>query len=89
MTQHSKENGNNVTTKIFDEKTDKRIHEHLSNEKDEISEDDIRNIRTTIEEGEEVHQDPENPIIENPEHKKIKDDLNPNVDNSSWDILDS
>ena len=34
--------------KFVDEGTYKRYQEHLNNEKDEISEDDIRNVKTDV-----------------------------------------
>lgn len=37
-----------------DVQTKKRIHEHLSNENDRISEEDINNVKTNIAEGEGV-----------------------------------
>lgn len=89
MAQPESDQEYNEAPKPFDEQTDRRIHEHLSNKNDVISEDDIRNIKTNIEENKEPHQDPENPIIENPEEKNLKDDRDPDVDTASWGILES
>ena len=38
----------NEPARVIDEHTEQRIREHLSNKNDVISEDDIRNIVTTI-----------------------------------------
>ena len=76
-------------SKPFDAQTDRRIHEHLSNEHDVISEDDIRNIKTSIEGAEDESEDPKTPIVEYTGDSKLKDDLNPHIDNDSWDILDA
>ncbi|CAN5273168.1 hypothetical protein BH11BAC5_BH11BAC5_21690 [soil metagenome] len=34
--------------RFTDVQTDKRNHEHLRNEKDEITEEDIRNVKTNV-----------------------------------------
>ena len=70
-------NGNEK--RFTDEVTDKRIHELLSNEKDDVTEDDIKNIRTDVEIREE-HVPNEN--------EKIKDDTDPEIDNTSWNVLE-
>ncbi len=79
----------NESLKPFDEQTDRRIHEHLSNEHDVISEDDIRNIKTSIEGSGPINGDPDAPTIKNIKGKKLKNDLDPELDNDSWGILDS
>ncbi|MFT3910776.1 MAG: hypothetical protein QM737_15270 [Ferruginibacter sp.] len=71
-----------------DEQTDKRIHEHLSNEKDEISEDDIRNVKTDqIIENNDDESMPDKLIGDDLEIQKVKDNEDPEID-SSWDILE-
>ena len=79
-----------------DQSTDKRIHEHLSNEKDIISEDDIRNVKTdeTIlipnddnESAEYLESNAEQKPATDDDHYKIKD--NESDIESSWNILDS
>ncbi len=78
--------------KKFDEGTDKRIHEHLSDEDDQISEDDIRNVRTDIEDVDVPEEETELPIADdtdNTDELETKDNLDPDVDTSSWEVLGS
>lgn len=71
---------------IKDEQTDKRIHEHLSNEEDEITEDDIRNIVTEmpVSREEELAKEDE---LQADEDDVIKDDEDPRIENDSWNVL--
>jgi len=79
---------------FIDEHTDKRIHEHLSNEKDSISEEDIRNVKTGVDaEPEEDITTTGKPEIvnegtEKPGEEIIKDNSDPEID-TSWNILES
>ena len=58
---------------FFDEQTDKRNHEHLLNEKDEITEEDIRHIITdVVAENNETNPDPDRFDVDD---KLIGDDL--------------
>lgn len=74
--------------KFIDQQTDKRVHEILSNEKDEVTESDINNVKTDVTEnvpltpGEKVPG--KNPLKNN----KLEDDTDPEVDNSSWNVLE-
>lgn len=43
-----KEPTENQSATLVDANTDKRIHEHLTNPTDVITEDDIKNVLTTI-----------------------------------------
>ncbi len=71
-----------------DEQTDKRIHEHLSNEKDEITEDDIKNVKTDVIAGDNDNEStPDKLIGDDLEMQKVKDNDDPEID-SSWDILE-
>ena len=68
----------NAGTKVFkDEQKEKRIREHLTNEKDEISEEDIRNVRTDIEVIDGNHT-----VIDIPGNT-----LHHNID-TSWNIME-
>ncbi|MEO5893493.1 MAG: hypothetical protein ABIQ31_24785 [Ferruginibacter sp.] len=40
--------------KFNDDQTDKRIHEHLANENDSISEEDINNVKTDVADKENI-----------------------------------
>ncbi len=65
--------------KKFDPGTDKRIHEILNNESDSVSEEDINNIRTDVgNQGENSTSGIED----------IKDDEDPEIDNTSWNVLE-
>jgi len=78
----------NQSLPIKDEQTDKRMHEHLSNENDEITEDDIRNIITDmpVTQAEEVAKEEE---LEANEDDVVKDDTDPQIENDSWNVLGS
>ena len=91
MAEHpeNKNSDEQETTPIFDKDTDRRIHEHLSNQNDQISEDDIRNVRTSMEEGIGPVVPPETPIIPDPKNTELKDDRDPDVDTASWGVLES
>ena len=71
---------------IKDEQTDKRIHEHLRNEDDEITEDDIRNIVTEmpVSREEELAKEEE---LQADEKDVVKDDADPRIENDSWNVL--
>lgn len=89
MTLPDSNTESNESLKPFDEQTDRRIHEHLSNEHDVISEDDIRNIKTSIEDGGPINEDRDTSTKKNTKQSKLHNDLDPEVDNDSWGILDS
>ena len=77
--------------KFADEKTESKIHRHLTDEKDEISDDDIKEVRTDIGVPSVPSQgfsEKELKKAEKEEEQKTKDDDdNPII--SSWNILDS
>ncbi len=89
----------NRKRRFKDEQTDKRIHEHLVNEGDSISEKDIENVRT--DEGITVANEKEEPIplpepadvdkgesIEVEKEKVIKSNSDPGIE-TPWNILDA
>lgn len=45
--------------RFTDVQTDKRNHEHLRNEKDEITEEDIRNVKTDVSSASEKRKEKE------------------------------
>ena len=69
--------------KFIDQQTDRRVHELLLNEKDEVTEQDINNIKTDVTEDEGMVTT-EVPLMK----AKIKDDSDPETDNSSWNVLE-
>ncbi len=84
--------------KPFDERTGKRMQEHIKDEKDEITEADIRNIKT----GDDVDEsatDMPAAIVEEGKTEEdvegistddtIKDDSDPKDLNTSWGVLGS
>jgi hypothetical protein len=79
--------------RFTDQHTDDRIHEHLNNLHDEITEEDIRNVRTDI--GVDAAPVAEKePLIEKkeeelPQKEEVKDNTDPDVDTSSWNVLES
>ena len=75
--------------KFKDERTDKRVHEILSNENTTVSEQDISNIITdsAITEHDSA-KDTENKDQKKAADRKIRNDDDPEIDNDSWNILD-
>ena len=89
--------------RFMDEKTNKRIHEHLTNENDHVTEQDIRNVKIGIDDSIDENT-PETPgeVSENskgsgkspeeekksPEEEKLKDNSDPEIE-SSWEVLES
>ncbi len=81
-----------------DERTAKKIHEHLVNEEDKISEEDISNIKTDFTGTADITgNETSNPGTESKEEKeeeemmedeKIRDNTDPGVE-SAWNILES
>jgi hypothetical protein len=80
-----------------DERTEKKIQEHLTNENDIITEEDIANAPTGIAEGNELPRYDDLPTSEKElskeeeeeemlEKKKIKDNEDPGVE-TSWNVL--
>jgi hypothetical protein len=74
---------------FFDEETDKRNHEHLLNEKDEITEEDIRHVRTDISgQGNETDFNPDRFDLDDKligddlELRKASEDSDPEIDSS-------
>ena len=75
--------------KFKDERTDKKVHEILSNENATVSEQDISNIITDsaiIEHN--SAKDHENRAQKMTNDKKLRDDEDPEIDNDSWNILE-
>lgn len=81
----------------IDERTEKKIQEHLTNEHDVITEEDIANAPTGIVEGKELAdpgdlpEDKKEELEEEEEilrEKKIKKNDDPGVD-TSWNVLGS
>lgn len=88
-----------IKAMYYDELTQKKIHEHLNNEKDVITEQDIANISIGIVKDKCINlnslfqlQDHEPATggteMENIEDKKIRDNENPEI-NTAWNILGS
>lgn len=76
-----------IGPRINDEQTNKRIHEHLANEDDVITPEDISNAITEIEpvsEEEEKAHETEDEKEEKEKH--IKDNTDPEID-TPWNIL--
>ena len=76
--------------KFSDEKTKNKIHHHLNNANDVISDDDIKNVRTDIEVQAEPSQgfsEEELKKAEEEEELKQKDDDDDQPIISSWNIL--
>lgn len=92
--EKQKQNSEDVTTAspiIHDDQLNKRVHEHLNNEKDVISESDIANAKTNL------SVDNSDPIPETNQQQKdeeaikkqtIKDNTDPSI-NTTWNILES
>ncbi len=75
-----------------DQHTDERIHQHLNNLNDEITEDDIRNVRTDIGIDDIPVREPALPV-ENADadliqKENMKDNTDPDV-KTSWNMLES
>ena len=76
-----------------DDQTEKRIHEHLTNEKDQISDEDIDNVKTNIA-GETSNGSPQaaenkspvNKQSETPGSTKKDDGEEPRIE-TPWNIL--
>ena len=69
-----------------DERTEKKIHEHLSNKDDVITEEDIANAPVGI-----VHKNDEGHVdskADSAEQEKLKDNDDPDID-TTWNILES
>ncbi|MEJ7587792.1 MAG: hypothetical protein WKI04_09565 [Ferruginibacter sp.] len=75
-----------------DDETEKRIHEHLSNEKDVISDKDIENVNTeigtegAIEQAIEEEDLPEREKNKKPGNSNNGDDEEPRIE-TAWNIL--
>jgi hypothetical protein len=90
------ENDQSVPKRRYvDEQTDKRMHEHLANEHDEITEEDISNIKTDFDygapalDGEEptedsTGEDDDEKILT----KKVENNDDPSID-TSWNVIDA
>ena len=80
----------------IDEHTEERIQEHLTNEDDVITEEDIANAPTGIVVGkllepEELPEEKKEALeeeIKMEEHKKVRDNEDPDID-TPWNILGS
>lgn len=81
-----------------DERTEKKIHEHLNNEKDVISEEDIANAPAGLvnkdqqakESPEELPESKKEELEEEKEleEKKVKDNEDPGIE-TAWNVLES
>jgi len=85
------ENDNEANApRINDEQTNKRIHEHLANEDDVITPEDISNAKTEVEplseEEEKTEENQESDVEKKEKEKHIKDNTDPEID-TSWNIL--
>ena len=71
-----------------DERTEKKIHEHLNNENDVITEEDIANapVGPVHKEEREEEQDETTDKEKQPE-EKLKDNTDPGID-TSWNVLE-
>lgn len=94
----------NKDRRFIDEQTNKRIHEHLTNESDRVSEEDIRNVKTDFSYnspdngrptdtersriGKEKGKKGKKKIDENADTDQIKDNSDPEIE-TSWNILES
>jgi hypothetical protein len=86
-----------MKNEVADERTAKKIHEHLINEEDKISDEDISLIKTDFTDNPEiVIEDSSKPANgsqaektaeETPENEKSKDNTDPGVE-SAWNILE-
>lgn len=81
--------------RFVDEQTDKRNHEHLSDESDQITEEDIKNVKTNVDQApNEVGEGTENTSTEVDDKligddlvdRHVKDGSDPGID-TSWNIL--
>jgi polyhydroxyalkanoate synthesis regulator phasin len=79
---------NKINRKPGDAQTQKRIHEHLADKKDIITEDDIKNAKADITEMEQQPTAVQKKNDEDPEDKKVKDNTNPGIQ-TTWNILES
>ncbi|MEP7317811.1 MAG: hypothetical protein ABI921_03695 [Panacibacter sp.] len=81
-------------SRFIDKNTAKRVHEHLKNANDHISEDDIKNVKTDFSETKEnknlLQPEPgEHSIEENDDtqnEEELKDNTDPGI-TTSWNIL--
>jgi hypothetical protein len=77
-----------------DERTEKKIHEHLNNEKDIITEEDIANAPAgpvNKQQAVKIPEEKKEALKEeqkNQEGNKLKDNEDPGID-TSWNILES
>ncbi len=80
-----------------DERTEERIQEHLTNEHDVITEEDIANAPTGIVENKELHDRNPLPLEKKEEmeeetklleEQKIKDNEDPSIE-TTWNVLGS
>lgn len=80
--------------RYVDTQTDKRMHEHMSNQNDEITEQDISNIKTDFDfdnpplsvetSGDERQESDNEKVLE----KKVEDNDDSSID-TSWNVLDA
>lgn len=93
-TDNLQQSSDEQNQRFTDQHTDDRIHQHLNNKNDEISEEDIRNVRTDIgQQGEPAKGDPPEPpqLPKAPDKSEtptepVKDNSDPDV-KTSWNIL--
>lgn len=79
--------------RFTDPQTDKRIHEHLNNESDQITEQDIKNVRTDVADpNENIRSTKMPPTKDIPEEEEkdsneLKDNNDPGI-GTSWNMLE-
>jgi hypothetical protein len=71
-----------------DEVTKNKIDRHLSDEKDTISEDDIKNINTSINTGSAIENEKRESDLNDFPEKKNEDDEPEKEMPTSWNIID-
>ena len=72
------------SNEIFsDEATRDKIHKHLSDINDVITEDDIKNAKTSLSEGPSRVDENIDPI-----DGEVKDNDSPSIQNDSWNVME-
>ena len=80
----------NKPRRFMDEQTNKRIHEHLTIENDHVSEEDIRNVKTGVDDtgGENPPGVTEKKPGKTAEDEIIQDNSDTEIE-TPWNILES
>lgn len=85
--------GGNITNAddVSDKNTDRKIHRHLSDVNDVISEDDIKNVRTNFDQDGKIDLDGLNSPVDNKEKIEIDEEEakieTPSHPITPWDVL--